>query len=49
MDSMSNQMQANRKRIEKNSDKIMERRASIIRNAGDITKNQQRIAKKISS
>ena len=30
MDSMSAQMQVNRKRIEKNSDKIMERRANII-------------------
>ena len=43
MDSIAVAMQANRKRIEKNAEKIMDRRANILKNASNISKNQERV------
>jgi hypothetical protein len=48
MDAMARDTKANRTKIDKNSSLIMARRDSILKNASDISKNQAKVAKKIS-
>ena len=48
MDAMTRDMKVNRTKIDKNSSLIMARRDSILKNASDISKNQAKVAKKIS-